>query len=245
MYQPLGRITPPDFDHVAAKPLRELGAEAPTNAPVVLGVNWYTSFDRPKETASTAEGVSYHLPDVAKGEDLGTVRGGHCFCLEPMGAVRLEIEAWRRFYNQQQEGACVGFGHARAQTMLRSGRLFDAFWLYDEARKLEGTYPSGEGSTCRAACQVLETVGLREQAGQVECLRETGDGPVEPSLGIKAVRWAATVEEVLAALGRLNADAVPFSNNWGDSYPNIVWLPVATLDRLLKEEGEADIVTDR
>jgi hypothetical protein len=243
--RPLGRITPPDFDHVTAKPLRELEGEAPTDVAVTVGINWYDTFDSPKETRSAEEGTSWHLPDVAKGEPLGTIRGGHCVCLEPMGAVKLNRESLRVFYNQQQEGACVGFGHARAQSILRGYKLFDAFWLYDEARKTEGTYPEGEGSTCRAACQVLETIGLREQTGQAFCQREVGDGPVDPALGIKAVRWATTVDEVLRALARPNAQAVPFTNNWGDGYPLTVWMPVATLDRLLKEGGEADVVTER
>jgi len=239
----LGRVTPPDFEHVEKYPLRALGAAAPTDVPVTLGVNWYTSFDPEGGKLRQTKDGSWHLPDASR-EDLGTVRGGHSFCLEPMGAVKLNTEAHRIFYNQGEEGACVGFGHSRAQTILR-GTLFDAFWLYDEARKVEGTYPDGEGSTCRAACKVLQTIGHREQVGQEVCTRDVGDGPVKTTLGISAYRWATTADEVLAALARPNAQAVPFNNNWGDDYPDVVWMPVATLERLLQEDGEADVVTAR
>lgn len=239
---PLGRLTPPNFDHVAAKPLAAL-AIPPVDVPVSIGVNWYTSFDNPWQIADS----SWHLPDSAK-SDLGTIRGGHCVMLAPMGSLQKATIATRaamwRFYDQGQEGACEGFAHSHTQSVLRGWETFDAFWLYDEARKLEGTYPNGEGTTNKAVCEVLETVGLREQRGEV-AQREIDDGPVEQTLGIKAFRWARTAEEVCVALGRPNALAVPLLNSWGEQYPEVVWLPVDTLERLLQEEGEADVVTER
>jgi hypothetical protein len=240
MSKPLGRIVPPDFEHVEKYPLSALPtAETPTDVPVPIGVNWYTSFDTPKQRPDG----SWHLPDVEKGEDLGTVRGGHGPCLEPMGAVKKNRTAVWKFYNQGEEGACVGFGHSHAQTILH-GATYDAFWLYDEARRLEGKYPAGEGTTCRAAADVLRTIGLRASTAEV-CERGVDDGPVEASLGITAIRWATTAEEVCAALARPNAAALPLVNSWGENYPEVVWLPVATLARLLAEEGEAGVYTER
>jgi hypothetical protein len=205
---------------------------------VTLGVNWYTSFDEPKHLKDG----SWHLPDVAKGENLGSVRGGHCFCLVPMGQVVHDTTARWKFYNQGEEGACEGFGHARAQTILRN-KLFDAFWLYDQARAYE--HNTGEGSTNRSTCAVLKASGLRQQTTTTVCQRGVGDGPVTKAFGISAYRWATTAEEVCRALSRLNAHAVPFENSWGQDYPKETWMPVATLERLLKEEGEADCVTPR
>jgi hypothetical protein len=238
----LGRITPPDFDHVAASPLKALGAAVPTCVPVSIGVPWYTAFDTPRQLHDG----SWHLPDASR-SSLGSVRGGHCVCLAPMGYFKgttpaVQAALWR-FYNQGQEGACEGFGHARAQSIIRGG-TFDAFWLYDEARKLEGTYPEGEGTTNRTVCEVLEREGLRRQTSDV-AEREVNDGPIEEKLGISKYRWATTAEEVCNALGRPNAFAVPLLNSWGEGYPEVVWLPVDTLDRLLREEGEADVVSER
>lgn len=240
---PLGRIKPPDWKHVETHPISALAA-VPKGTPVPVGFNWYTSFDTPKEMASTTERMSYHLPDVSKGESLGTVRGGHCFCLEPEGAVRDNTAALQAFYEQGSEGACEGFGHSRAMSIIRNLE-FDAFWLYDEARRQEGTYPNGEGSTNRSACAALQKVGHRVQANQAVCTREVGDGPVEPSLGISSYHWATTAQQVLEALDRLDAQAVPFVNSWGTNYPGVVWLPVPTLERLLSEEGEASILIPR
>jgi|HubBroStandDraft_6_1064221.scaffolds.fasta_scaffold03612_3 hypothetical protein len=238
---PLGRNTPSNFDHVTAAPISELAA-APVDVPVSIGTNWYTSFDAPTQVSDG----SWHLPDAKS--NLGTVRGGHCTVLAPMGYFKyasptIRASLWR-WYNQGQEGACEGFGHAHAQSILRAGACFDAFWLYDQARKREGTYPSGEGTTNRAVCEVLEQIGLRQSTAPV-AEREVDDGPVETSLGISAVAWATTAEEVCNALGRPNAQAVPLLNSWGEDYPETVWLPVDTLDRLLQEEGEADVVTER
>jgi hypothetical protein len=240
MSQPgaLGRLKPPDFSHVEKHPLRALGDAAPTDVPVVIGTHWYTDFDTPRQLPDG----SWHLPSAT--DIKGTVRGGHCTCLAPAGAVHLLQQAWWVFYNQGQEGACDGFGHAHAQTILHDGQLFDGFWLYDEARKLEGTYPQGEGTLNRTVCEVLQKIGIREQTGEAVCVRDApGDGP--PDQKISAYRWATTAEEVCTALARSGAEAVPLLNSWGEDYPMVVWLPTDTLERLLQEEGEADVVTDQ
>jgi len=39
--------------------------------------------------------------------------------------------------------------------------------------------------------------------------------------------------------------AVPLCNSWGSSYPRVVWMPDETLDKLIGQEGEAGVVTDR
>ena len=243
---PLGRIAPQNFDHVEAMPLRALGDAGPSNVPVSIGTNWYTDFDSPRQLSDG----SWHLPSAK--QIRGTIRGGHCTCLAPAGAVKVLKEAWRVFYNQDAEGACEGFGHARTQTLIHymgasevdslDGVLFDAWDLYDRARELEGTYPSGEGTTNKAVCEVLEQDGIRPQRGYSVCTRGAYDGPADP--GIASFRWATTAEEVCGALGRPGAEAVPLLNSWGTAYPMVVWLPTDTLERLLEEGGEADVVAD-
>lgn len=231
--KPLGRLKPANWDHMRAMPLSEVTLAAPT--PVVIGTNWYTGFDTPRQLHDG----SWHLPDASR-EDIGTVRGGHCTCLVPMGGVQLITPAWWRFYNQGQEGACEGFGHAKAQT-IEKGVTFDPWYLYDQARELDGTYPNGEGTTNLSICKVLEAKGAPEQTDEEVATRGAQDGT---AVQVAAVRWTIDVDEVLSALGRPNAHAVPLSNSWGEDYPIVVWMPVPTLDRLLKEEGEADVVTD-
>lgn len=239
---PLGRIAPPDYDHVEKFALAALPPEEqPVHVPVSIGVNWHTSFDTP---VLGSDG-KYRLPS----SNLGTVRGGHCTCLEPapdpsQPGQEQDTEQWWAFYNQGKEGACEGFGHSRALSILRRS-TFDAFWLYDQARKLEGTYPEGEGTSNRAVCEVLRTIGIRTQAGTFASRSETEDGQAELAEGIAAYRWATTADEVLAALGRPGEEEIPLLNSWGTAYPKVVYLPAETLERLLKEGGEADVVTER
>lgn len=240
MSNALGHVFAPDRDHIAKHPL--LLDELTKPEPVALGINWYEAFDRPIQRADG----SWHFPDVSKGEQLKSIRGGHCVCAVPLGGVALLAQNphWWPFYNQGPEGACDGFGHCKAQSFIRGG-TYDGFWLYNAARKLEGTFPSSEGTTGRSVCQVLQTTGLRTQSAPVASHNEALDGPVSLALGIKTYRWATTADEVCAALGRPGAQAIPISNNWGEGAPVVTWLPVPTLARLLAEEGEADIVTNR
>jgi hypothetical protein len=233
----LGHVKPPDTKHIEKWPLGAVELAGPV--PVSLGCRWYTAFDTPVQIDG-----SWHLPDVSRGANLGTVRGGHDTCLAPMGAIKALSPDWWHFYNQAREGACVGFAHSKALT-LQHRLTFDGFWLYDMARKLEGTFPSGEGTTGRSALEVLRTVGHRQQYAHEAVRNEALDGHVDPAYGISAYRWATTAEQVCNALGRPNAFAVPLLNSWGEQYPQVVWLPVATLERLLHEEGEADVITDR
>lgn len=228
----LGHITPDNFDHV-----KGLGIESElvVPKPVAIGVNWYTSFDSPSQLRDG----SYHLPDASK-QPLGSIRGGHCVCLVPMGGVKLLEQSlhWWRFYDQGPEGACEPFGHCKCVT-LEKGFTVDPWPLYDEARKIEGTFPNGEGTTNTATVQAMQQNGVARQTAEV-ATRGLKDGAVERIAG---VRWTKDVQEVLNALGRPGAAAVPVSNNWGEGYPLVVWLPVSTLERLLSEEGEADSTT--
>jgi hypothetical protein len=168
------------------------------------------------------------------------MRGGHCFALEPMGAEKRNKEALRVFYNQGETGTCVGFGNSRAMSILHGYQTLDAYWLYREARKAEGNESEEEGSTVRAAAEVLTGQGLCSQVGTV-CSERGIDSSVNPGYGAKGVYWSVDAEEVLRALGRPGAQAVPFCNSWGDEYPDEVWMPVATLAQLLSEEGEAAV----
>ena len=72
----------------------------------------------------------------------------------------------------------------------------------------------------------------------------------EPTLadGISANRWATHVDQVLGALQSPASErmgAVRILNSWGPSYPRRVWMPFETLQKLLDDEGEATVVTDR
>jgi hypothetical protein len=66
--------------------------------------------------------------------------------------------------------------------------------------------------------------------------------------GIQRFRWARSVDDVHKALGNPRADelgAVPFLNSWGPGYPHRTWIPDDVFDRLISEDGEVAIPTDR
>jgi len=98
--KPLGRRVPQDFEHVDKYPLRALTAEAqPTHVPMAIGVNWYTNFDDPVKVGDRWW--------IGRG-NLGSIRGGHCVCIKP--SDRTDPTSWWDFYNQINEGKCVGEG---------------------------------------------------------------------------------------------------------------------------------------
>lgn len=246
--QRLGRFVPDDWAHVERYPLTALpGEQRPTRVPVVIGVNWYEAFYRPGRDDSTGE---YWV--AQNSSDLGRIRGGHCVCLEPGGSV--DTSEWWTFYDQGSEGACVGFGWSRCMSLL-NGERYAARWLWDRAKEIDQwpeTNPGdSEGTSVRSAADVLRNHGHVDwdQSSMADDTH-TERGRYAPALedGITRVRWARSVQEVHEALGNPEADrlaAVPFLNSWGDNYPRRTWMPDAVLERLLREDADMAVPTDR
>lgn len=225
----LGRLIPTDFEHVERFPLTAATVPA-TPTPAVMGCSWYTNFDQPvKETGANRWWIG-------RG-DLGTVRGGHCVALAP--GKLADLASWWEFYDQGSEGACVGFGSSRMMSLLNR-KKYDAQWLYKRAQQFD-EWPGTdyEGTSVRAALDVLREEGHR-RPGKLDPVR---------SEGISANRWATSVDEVHRVLQNTVGDrlgAVGILNSWGrDGYPHVVWLPDAALQRLIDEQGEVGLVTDR
>jgi hypothetical protein len=225
---PLGRRPPSDWQHVDRYPLT--ASTAPKKpSPVVIGVNWYVEFDEP---AKDAEGHYW----IARDAKLSKVRGGHCVCLKPKGTS--DPDAWWDFYNQGEEGACVGFGISRLTSQLNR-KTYDGFWLYHEAKKVD-EWPGEDydGTSVRAGLDILRKVGhsvVKDGKAASPALAE----------GIAANRWARSVDDVLAALGYDGLDYVDVLNSWGRGYPHLTRMPATVLERLWKEDGEVGLVTDR
>jgi hypothetical protein len=228
---PLGRRVPTDFEHVDRYPLRTLAApERPTAVPMAIGVNWYAEFDHPVKGRDGRW-------RVAQGGRLTRIRGGHCLCLLPDGLE--DPVSWWAFYDQGAEGACVGFGCSRMMSLLNRYR-YDGRWLYQQAQLVDEwpDTPPAEGTSVRAGLDILRTVGHRR-------VRGFKIGPPDPLYGIAANRWATDIDDVLTTIGRPGADEVPWLNSWGRGYPHIVWVPTEVHARLLAEDGEYGVVTDK
>lgn len=240
----LGRFIPDDWDHVEKYPLGAPAEEAPTPRPVVIGVNWYAEFDSPQEEV-TRGGTKYVLPGA---DSLTEVRGGHCVCLEPAGEP--DPEEWWEFYDQGREGACVGFGWSRCMSLLNQ-ELYAARWLWDRAKEIDqwpDTNPGDEnGTSCRAAGDILRKHGHVDWKDDYADDDHTEREGYEPAAdnGIQRFRWARSVDDVHKALG-YDGGGVTFLNSWGrEGYPHRVWMPDDVLERLMNEDGEVAVPTDR
>ena len=225
--RPLGRREPPDFKHVERYPLSAAPGTAAPGSPVVLGIDWYSNFDKP-----VLDNGRYW---IGRG-GLGSIRGGHAICVKP--GVRTDPLGWWDFYNQGNEGACVGFSESRMMSLYNRTR-YDARWLYKRAQETDD-WPGENysGTSVRAGMNILRLEGHK---------RPAQDGPVGGA-GIAAYRWLTTVDEILTVIAMPLArtlGAVPLLNSWGKWYPHITWMPGETLDRLLGQYGEATVATDR
>lgn len=238
---PLGRLAPTDWAHVDKYPLSAL-PQKPVGVPVAIGVNWYSNFDSP-----VLEAGRYW---IGRG-NLGLVRGGHCVALK---SVQRDPDTWWEWYDQRSEGACVGFGCSRVMSLLNRRRYY-ARWLWDQAKLVdewEGTRPGDDdGTSVRAAMDVLRTIGHCRWKGaykQETDYQERDEHPGVLEEGIAANRWATNAQEVLDTIALPVAHkllAVPILNSWGRAYPHIVWMPAGTLQRLIDEDGEVALITDR
>jgi len=199
----------------------------------------------------------------------------------------LPLPRYRLIYDQQREGACVGFSSSWMMSILNRP-LYDARWLWGRAKEVDEwpeTNPGdNQGTSVRAAMDVLRDEGHRR-------IRRGTSQPVSPAEGILENRWASTVDEVRTCiasgtpvvlgcnwysnfdtprphagdgdwigegpLGNVRGghaiciyrasdrrQAVRLVNSWGARYP-LVWLPYPVLERLMHEDGEVTLVTDR
>lgn len=230
---PLGRRVPTDWEHVDKYPLRALPPlERPEGVPSAIGVNWYPSFDRPIKSEYDGR---WRIKAPGPNE---RPRGGHCIAVKPPNMI--DVLSWWRYYNQGKEGACCGFGASRVMSLLNRKR-YQAFWLYYTGQ-LNDEYsdtPPAEGTSVRAVLDVLRTMGGIVVRGNTPTVDP------DPAEGIAANRWATSIDDWLLALGRPGADEVPLANSWGTGYPQTVWLPTQAAERLLREDGEFSIITDR
>ena len=247
----LGRRVPTDFEHVSEYPLRTLIADP--SHPLTV-------------------------PPPATEKSLG-------------------LPVYWNLWDQGSEGACVGFGSSAMMGITNTRQIrrdtggtttvrFAPRWLYQKAQEIDewSDTPPGEGTSVRAACDVLRGEGhSRVRYGKIL--------PVEAKWGIDANRWATTIDEIRAAiyadlavsigvnwyrsmdnsgieirngerwissiggglrgghcvcLFRMSDKRQGFRlmNSWGKDYPP-VWIGYDSMQRLLDEEGEAAVITDR
>jgi hypothetical protein len=195
----------------------------------VLGIDWYENFDRPQKIGGKWW--------IGKGP-LGRIRGGHCVCLRP--PILSDLSVWWEFYDQGNEGACVGFGESRMMTLLNRAR-YDAFWLYKRAQDVD-PWPGSdyEGTSVDAGLQILKKEGHKTMKWSAPRIKQ----------GISSYRWTTSVAEIISVMGAEKWNSVgglPILNSWGRyGYPHQTWIPFDVLDYLINDSyGDAAVIVDR
>lgn len=114
-------------------------------------------------------------------------------------------DLWRKFYNQGEYNACVGFGESQAVSILER-YTFEALWLYREALKIdEWPGEADEGTSLRAGFDVLRT------QGHIRAHKRLPDVP-DLQYGIQANHWARSVDEIRTAVSK--GIPVVMGTNW-------------------------------
>lgn len=224
---PLGRLEPPNYNHVEKYPMAALGAEIPKGTPVEFGIPWYSNFDNPQKDASGRYWIG-------KGA-LGSIRGGHAIVSPPANIG--DVLAWWYFYNQGNTGECVGFSLSRMMSLFNRAK-FDAPWLYFATQDRAGQARDPQAGTyVNVGFEVLLYTGHKTLAKPSP----------SPANGINAFRWFQSVDEIRAAHASPKYDdlgGIPFLNSWGQFYPRVVWMPYETVAAVL-DQGEAGAATDK
>jgi hypothetical protein len=218
-------------EHIRKYPLRL--AFMPQNpAPLSIGISWYSDFDNPVKDKDG----KYWIGKNPK--SLGQNLGGHCVCVPHK--VSADLLSWYRYYDQGEQGACVGFGSSRMMSLLNR-KMYDARWLWNEAKKIDewpDTNPGdNEGTSVRAAMDVLRNIGHVPKRSKT----------AKATDGIAANRWATNIDDLFGVLQNeeyKRLGALPILNSWGNFFPRVVWMPCETHDRLLREDGEYSMITD-
>lgn len=220
--KPLGLVDAPDNLHRELFALEALPT-LPTNTPVVIGVPWSASFDRPQ----LIDGAYW----IGLTSDWQPSRGGHAVCLRPPALQ--DMSSWKTSYVQTGPH-CVAFAFSRCMSLLNRN-LYDPLPLFAAADAIDGV-PGSNGTTLRAGAEILRSRGAWLKRSGATTGPYIGHGIIE-------YRWTSAVDEIARVLG-LPSDQqyVEILNSWR-GYPT-VRLPLDSLARLL-DGRDACVVTDR
>jgi len=233
----LGMLPPTDDRHLVRYELTDETLPA-LPVPGIAASNWYSAFDAPYTDGQGNRWL------VKPGQtNWGRIRGGHCYCIaEP---TMNDLPSWHQFYNQGNEGACVGFGTCRALSIMNR-RRYDGFRLYHEAQKIdEWPGENYSGTSTRAGLDIAR------KRGAWPVLFGKTLGPYAKD-GISANRWSTSIEMCAAALSPadngaaiLNRGWFDLKNSWGTKYPFVTRVSLEVAHRLwFREDGEYAVIVD-
>jgi hypothetical protein len=246
----LDRLPSERTDHLEKYPLTATTAPS-TATPLLGGFNWYSNCFQPRRIF--IRGHSYAI--LPGPRDLGSLAGGHCICFPAWGQV--DLLAWRAYYDQQLEGRCVEFGKLRMMSLFNRKRYdITSRWHYWQDQREDewagGSYPGAvpqyEGTSVRAGLEGLRKYGAIPALPSGFAYAPSLDmgAAVRPEEGIAAYRWITDWND--ARRVTRTPDWMPgliYLQSWGTSHPHRTIMPDETGERLLREQGELGVVTDR
>lgn len=228
MAKGLGRRPPTDWAHYEKYPLSAVPRSAVLGKGAVLGINWYSNFDNPVQDG--------RVWWIGRGR-LGSIRGGHAIAVRNPGSI--DLTSWWDFYDQGNTSRCVGYSCSRLMSHLNRKR-YAAPWLYSEAQ-LHDEWPGEdyEGTSVRAGFGVLLNEGHRPISNGIVRMLDLAEG-------ISAYRWVSDWNDLRHAIGVPDSHpGVSLMNSWGRGYPHYVRITDEAGARVLAEDGEIGVVTDR
>lgn len=253
----LGRLAPSDDDHIRKYPLRALGIETPTQVDKSLGLPyWHWTHDQGAEGSCVGHGVAMEraISNTAQNYILRII-GAKVRRYDPIDIWNQAkiIDEWPDTNPGDENGTSVraGYDVARDKGVCRVKTM-----------RMEGNVPVPVGASPR---DPNEGIAANRWATTVDEVRASIAGGSPVTIG---VNWYSNFDNPVqkgrdywvgqnSSLGKVRGghclaiygasdrrQAVKLKNSWGRAYP-LVWMPYTVLQRLLNEDGEAAIVTDR
>lgn len=244
----LDRVPSETTDHLEKYPLTTTTMPRKPSS-MTAGVNWYSNFDNP--LPARINHINRYVIGIG---NLGEIRGGHAVCLRNWKLT--DLKSWWKFYDQGEEGRCVEFAKLRMMSQINRKKYdITSAWHYHTDQHSDewlGCFLGHdgyqyEGTSGRAGLEGLRSYGAipAKTFGRPISL-EQGSSLVKASEGIAAYRWATNWADVRSALNVPDdLPGVPVNNSWGMGYPKEVILLDAAGERILREDGEFGIVTDK
>lgn len=229
----LGRLESPDDTHLRRYPLTaETAPETPRS--LVIGIPWYAGWGR---AGLVEKSGTFWIPPQ---DTWGRVVGGHAIAVQ--SPHHKDSTRWWS-YHDQVGGSCTGWSAGRVQT-LHNRERYGCQYIYEHAQQIDewDDTPPEEGSSLRAAAEVLRTVGAYDRKGVAH--KEDG---------IEVYRWAPSIEDMAACLSPydggakiLNRGYFVLLQSWGGFYPHHTRMALEDADRVIyREYGECCVYTDR
>lgn len=253
----LGRLIPDTFEHVEKYPLRSIMPETVGRVNRLLKLpNWHWFHDQGREGSCVGHAVAMERATTNTNQNiLARVLGLKTRWYDPIDVWNeaKKIDQWSDTNPGDDNGTSVHAGYDVARN-LGLARVKSMTLGNDGV-------PRPVGATPRS---LSEGVSANRWATTVDQMRTAISKRLPVTIG---VNWYANFgdpvmigDQYWIGRGRLgqitgghavcisgasdDRQAFRLKNSWGREYP-LVWLPYAIMQRLLDEDGEAALVTDR